>query len=685
VFQENPTKSEAEVRQIFVDYLGIDRYLTPHIPYSIQHVDTFGKLLAPDTLLWGTFPENSTPWIYCEASLKWLRTLQSPYGWPYRFHLMPLWSFGGSWTGYINSLQSQRRLFVAAYGTGNDATAQAIYEAAAPGYEVVLVNSGGTDWGDSVHCRTRNFIKGDTIRIYPQPAWERCDTTLVPYQIKAEVIPDPSTALAGNPVIYWTTTGGAPFSTSVMAPSGQPDEYVGTIPSQVAGTTVSYYIHAEDLAGRTKDCPLVAPDGLFRILVEDDVQPPDLDHDVVHGLTPGEWPPTLSCTAVDEGGIPEVTIEWRINEVDQVPVTMTREDGTFRYTGALSGTVSLGDIISYRIVASDVATPPNSCISPTYGWNEFPITAANDVLVIDLDTTPDSGATLVDVCDDLGLNVQYVTSWPASFNGYDTLLVCLGMAPTKKSLNSAQANALVAFMNAGGSVYMEGGDCWAQDSTASIYRSWFGLASASSGADLPSSLVGVAGEISEDMLFGYYGERKSSDHLNPVASARELITAGGQGKTVVYDTGTYAAVASSFQLACLLERATPSHIKYLAALLLDELGAEIDLIAHHSAGEPRLLSMDMTGDPGAGYLLFWAMGPAWVPYGSKGVLQVDPTTLTLLFGGTYGPDGHVRFDATLPDNPMIHGVEVYLQAYQQDLVAGHSYLTNRDRITIEIP
>ena len=112
------------------------------------------------------------------------------------------------------------------------------------------------------------------------------------------MIPHSSTALDGDPVIRWSVTGGPPFHEAVMIPTGHPDEYQGAIPAQPHGTTVSYYIHAEDLDGRAKDCPLVAPEGCFTIVVEDDKTPPDLDHDVIHGLVLDDWPHVVRCTAM---------------------------------------------------------------------------------------------------------------------------------------------------------------------------------------------------------------------------------------------------------------------------------------------------------------------------------------------------------------------------------------------------
>jgi len=685
VYHENPDKSEDEVNRLMLDYLGITRYITQEVDVknSLQHFDTFGKILSPDSMIWGEFPELTDQKVYTEAALKYFQTLQSAYGWPYKIHRMPLWDFSVSWTAYINALQTNKKIITNKYNTSHDAEVKAIYEKAAPGYEVVNAPLAGS-WHNSIHCNTRNFVKGDTIRIYPMPHWESTDDEANPYLVTAEVIPDNATSLNGNPVIYWTVTGGAPFSGAVMALTGNPNEYAGAIPAQHHGTTISYYIHAEDLTGRTKDCPLVAPDGMFVIRVEDDVTPPELDHDVIHGLTLNDWPYTITCRSVDNTGLSFVTIEYKINGAPQAPITMIREDGTFLYSGTLTGNVSLGDLIAYRVMAADSASPQNTAASPVLGWNYFTINPKNAILVIDLDKLPDSGELLVDLCDDLGLNVHYATAWPDSLSEYDVVMICLGMWFNSISLTYAQANQLVSFLNAGGAAYMEGGNCFAQDTNKDIYRRFFGIAVASSGAPLESPIEGVAGEITDGMYFEYSGDWKSSDHLTLDPSAHGLLTSDSHIKAVSFSTGTFSTVGASFQIESLVDGDAPSRTKYLAALYLNHLGMDIDLVVHNAPENTRRYTFDLMGDPFANYSLFYALGPGYCPYGPAGIIQIDPGTIHLMLSGSLPAEGNLRFDVLIPDDPGLSGIEAYFQVLMEDTGSNQYYLTNRDRMTIDI-
>ncbi len=678
VYQENPTKTKAQVDQLMHDYLGAARYVTAELNYDIEHFDTFGKLLAPDRLLWASFPQDTTPWAWSEAALKQFRKLQSPYGWPYKITRMPLWSQSSSWTAYVNSLQSNRKIVMPVYGTSHDAEATAVYQQAAPGYEIAGVSAGGTYWGDSVHCRTRNFIRGDALRIYARPHWEASDDPINPYVVAAEVIPPANVTLVRPPTIEWSLSGGAPFATVVMQPTGQPHEWSGAIPAAPHGSVVSYYVSAQDSAGNTKSAPLVAPDALFTIRVAPDTTPPALEHTALHSLKPADWPPQFVCAASDDTGIPALTLEYRINGVAQPSQTLQQDAGTFVFRTTPTAGAQLGDLVSYRIVARDGATPPNTIASPVQGWNWFRLENASPVLVLELDATPDSGAALARWLDDFGLDVETATSWPASLAGYGSLFVCLGMNPTQGALSSAQANELVSFLNAGGSAYLEGGDAWAQSTTASIYRAAFGVASATSGATLAGPLAGNAGGSTSGMSLAYAGERNSSDHLVAAASAHALLAEGAQTKALAYSTGTYRSAAASFQIAGLQDGSAPSHAKYVAGLVCEELGLGVDLVAHVDAANPALITIDVHGEPGKVCAVFASPAPGWQNLGAPGVLQIQRVTSWIVRTQAIPASGRLRFQVT--NDPLAPGTERYFQAYVRDTSPAGYHLTNRDRI-----
>jgi hypothetical protein len=314
--------------------------------------------------------------------------------------------------------------------------------------------------------------------------------------------------------------------------------------------------------------------------------------------------------------------------------------------------------------------------------NHFAVSAYNAVCIIDLDKTPFSGDDWKDVCSDFALSWDYTDEWPPLLTGYDAVLICLGMNPHNTQLTTAQANELVSFLSAGGAAYMEGGNCFAQDSARSIYRPYFGVSSASSGSYLSGTLSGVTGTPTAGMSFGYDADPDSSDNLTPTTSADVVIKSGSYNKTVMYDTGTYSTVGSSFEFCGLIDGPSPSRAKKLAAAYLDHLGLGIDLVIHGEALAGGSVTFDLKGATGDAYAAAYSFSPGYKPYGSAGIVLIDMDSMKVLIQGVFPAGGSVSMNLNIPPNPAFNGRDVFFQALIQPTV-GADYLTNRDRIRIE--
>jgi hypothetical protein len=303
---------------------------------------------------------------------------------------------------------------------------------------------------------------------------------------------------------------------------------------------------------------------------------------------------------------------------------------------------------------------------------------------VELDESHDSGALLVDACDDLALDVHYTNAWPASPSDYDVLLVCLGMSPTNTQLTTTQANSLVSFLNAGGAAYLEGGNAWAQDSARTIYRTYFGVPSAASGSTISANLMGQAGAATEGMVFDYYGEAQSSDHLSLHAAAQPLLDEGSQHKVAAYSTGTYSVVASSLQAGSLVAGPSPSSPKRLVAQVLEQLGQNIELIMYPVAGDPSRLHVLIQGDPLAHYRAFYSPRPDLKNAGVYGTLLLDRNDLYSLGTGVLDGNGRAEYIFGLPPGLVVDGQEIHGQSLLEDTSTGLKKLTNRDRVRVRL-
>jgi len=191
----------------------------------------------------------------------------------------------------------------------------------------------------------------------------------------------------------------------------------------------------------------------------------------------------------------------------------------------------------------------------------------------------------------LGVNYQKKLSWPTDLSLYSNLMICLGIFSDNTVLSGSQASELVAFMQAGGNVYMEGGDCWAYDDNAGVYCPTFGITPQEDGSADTATIRGINGTIAEGLTLQYTGDNNWMDHIAAATGAvrifRNLTPAYGNG--VSYDAGTYRSIGVSFEFGGIGSGAGTNGID-LMRVITDFFGLTDDPV-----GVPYCF-----GDPGSG-------------------------------------------------------------------------------------
>ena len=262
VYSENRTLSKKEVDAEMKSFLGIENYVTGKLVprLTIEHFDTFGKLVAPDTIIWSEFPKGTPYTEDSENYYKKLRRLKSPYGTPYKIYRMKMIprnpdSNGRDYRAYINSVIHNKFVFMASYGDEYDEKAKRVYEAALPGYEVVLVDAKGTRWGDSIHCRSRNKHTVETSFIFPKVSFQNKVLNLT-----ADVV---TTQRDGSvPVklkVFWKTKHETKFQSEDIVKKDGPFKWSKKIETPRKGQWVNMYVELTDSKGRVKRKPAGAP------------------------------------------------------------------------------------------------------------------------------------------------------------------------------------------------------------------------------------------------------------------------------------------------------------------------------------------------------------------------------------------------------------------------------------------
>jgi hypothetical protein len=190
------------------------------------------------------------------------------------------------------------------------------------------------------------------------------EDTLATHLIVAEII---SVVGIDTSAVFAAYSTGGGFTFVDMVRTARPNEYIAYVPPQRIGTHVSYY-----LSVGLKDVPIFytdppnAPDELYGFDVLVDTIPPLIQHEPVANLPYDYWPLSVLAEVTDNLGVGSVLVEYAAgSDVDTVEaISISGSD----FSAILSGEVSLGDTLEYRIVAFDNSRSRNSATLPETGW-----------------------------------------------------------------------------------------------------------------------------------------------------------------------------------------------------------------------------------------------------------------------------------------------------------------------------
>jgi len=686
VYADNKKKSKAITDSLFNKYLGVEHYHTP-APNTIWHHDTWGKPANPETMIVVQWPKWHKYYPVGEGMAAYYETLQSPWGGPYEIHRLPMFKKGNTFKPYMNSLTSNTKVYVPVDQSPDDAIALAVFEAAFPGYDIVGVDSHGTQWEGSLHCATKNIMRRDPLRIYTVPPRDTEDTTSV-YPVTAEVIPPNGfNLLAGYPVIHWTDTGGAPFYDVVMNPTGQPNEYCADIPAQAWDTTVSFYVEARDDGGREALYPMVAPEGMMSFTVREDTEAPVLSRFVpTRSSSAGAWPPLVRTLCKDDMATPELLVKYAVNGVPQTDVSLSREEMCFWYSGKMGGSVSAGDLVTYSVKATDNALAANSSVLPKVGEIYCPVAAPGEAVgIVNLGSRPYTGPFLVDALGGLDIPHHYYEEWPADFDEHEVWFICLGVFAYNHVLSVDEANDIVAVLQAGKKVYLEGGDTWCYDPMKDTLKPWFGVDEISRGGGL-DCVYGVSGSVAEEIVLDYAEESEDIclNRMSAVSPAKKLLEdSNRKALAVQHDGGGYRTIASSVPLGGLNDGEWPDLRKEILVRYLEFFDvASVELMAAADASQCDDVPVFLEGEPGHEYVLFASLSENYMPTG-YGVFRLGFDFLFNVSQGVIPVSGVEELLLSIPHNDDIVGIEIHLQAVTgEKILPSMAQLTNREIVTV---
>ncbi|TGD81518.1 T9SS type A sorting domain-containing protein [Hymenobacter wooponensis] len=191
------------------------------------------------------------------------------------------------------------------------------------------------------------------------------------YVVNATVQSD-GTVTPGSVKLTYSVDNGTP-TTVTMTGTGN-NQYTATIPNPGFGKTVRYYITASDVeTGRTYASPAATRRGVpnqYQFVVGTDLTAPVVRHTPPTFLFTTDLPYQVTVMVTDNQAVKNVVLEYDVNGTARPNVTLTRQnDSTF--VGSIStaaGAIVSGDIINYRVVATDVAAAANRTVNPATGF-----------------------------------------------------------------------------------------------------------------------------------------------------------------------------------------------------------------------------------------------------------------------------------------------------------------------------
>ncbi len=199
-----------------------------------------------------------------------------------------------------------------------------------------------------------------------------------------------------------------------------------------------------------------------------------------------------------------------------------------------------------------------------------------DFLVWDPSPDQSSGPVIHATLRSLGYNGAFTSRLPvASLDAYQSVFVSLGVYSSNYVIpsGSAEAQALVGYLQQGGGLYMEGADMWSYDPTygGHNFGPYFGIQGISDGTGDMSRAVGIAGTFTAGMSIAYGGENSYIDHLAPMGTGYTVFNNLSPQYIcgVANETATYRTVGCSFEFGGLIDGLAPSTKEALAQAIMD--------------------------------------------------------------------------------------------------------------------
>jgi hypothetical protein len=197
------------------------------------------------------------------------------------------------------------------------------------------------------------------------------------------------------------------------------------------------------------------------------------------------------------------------------------------------GDAETGEIVNATFIAmASEDTPPGHLASfelmlsaemGISGSGQFELTLGPiPVLIVDLDGNQNSAVKMQEAANQLGIVNEFMNALPEDLNLFTSVFVSLGTYSSNYILSANEGQLLANYLNAGGRLYLEGGDTWFYDPKTAVHP-MFGINGISDGSGDLDSITGIPGAFTEALKMKFTGDNYWIDRLEPVNGGQSIL------------------------------------------------------------------------------------------------------------------------------------------------------------------
>ena len=257
--QDNPGFSESFLLELYNTYQGIDTlHILPRLPANVDatgHIDMWFYMIDEDTVIISEFipGSNATAITVTDNAVTYMEGLG------FEVFRVPALNIGNVHYTYTNAFRVNDRIFIPTYAEGNpgtfsgyDADALAVWQAAAPGVEIIGINS----WdiipaAGAIHCivmQVPRYEESDPSACLTSPIGGEALVAGQEHEIAWAATDDVDV----DTLDLYYSTNGVDFQSIVSGYPGIRDSYDWTVPLMDA-TTVEVKVVAHDNDANTDE------------------------------------------------------------------------------------------------------------------------------------------------------------------------------------------------------------------------------------------------------------------------------------------------------------------------------------------------------------------------------------------------------------------------------------------------